>query len=373
VAPAYWNYYSDNMTWPGTYILVAHMLYTQFGDAEPVIRHYPSMKKWMTYMTDKYLKEGILTKDKYGDWCVPPESPELIHSRDSNRNTDGRLIATAYYYRLLHLMADFARLQRLGADAKAYGEQAEAVKTAFNDRFFNREKGYYSNNAVTANLLPFYFGMVPAGARAAVLQQIVDKITIENKGHITTGVIGTQWIMRGLTRNGHADAAYAMAGKRDYPGWGYMVENGATTIWELWNGNTANPQMNSGNHVMLLGDLITWFYEDLAGIAPDAAQPGFQRIVMRPVPVTGLTGVKGSYESVYGTVRSEWTRAGNKFRWKVTVPPNTKAEIHLPVRSGETVREGGNKLTGAVRQVRREGDRMIYEIGSGDYDFTTTL
>nr|MBB6148610.1 hypothetical protein [Mucilaginibacter sp. SP1R1] len=94
VAPAYWNYYSDNVTWPGTYILVADMLYNQFANKEPIEKHYASMKKWMDYMRSRYMKGYIITKDKYGDWCVPPESPELIHSRDSSRNTDGQLIAT---------------------------------------------------------------------------------------------------------------------------------------------------------------------------------------------------------------------------------------------------------------------------------------
>jgi alpha-L-rhamnosidase len=104
VAPAYWNYYSDNMTWPGTYILIADMLYNQFADKAPIEKHYASMKKWLTYMRTKYVKEDLMTKDKYGDWCVPPESPELIHTKDSSRNTDGVLIATAYYYHLVDLM-----------------------------------------------------------------------------------------------------------------------------------------------------------------------------------------------------------------------------------------------------------------------------
>ena len=140
--------------------------------------------------------------------------------------------------------------------------------------------------------------------REAVFKNIVDKILVENKGHISTGVIGTQWLLRWLTYNGRGDIAYRLASNRTYPSWGYMAENGATTIWELWNGNTANPRMNSQNHVMLLGDLIVWYYENLAGIK--ATEPGFKKIEMKPAMIEGLSYAKASYHSVQGLIKSEW-------------------------------------------------------------------
>jgi len=329
VAPAYWNYYSDNMTWPGVYILVAEMLYRQYADVAPIRKHYASMKLWMNYMSAKYDVKGIMTKDKYGDWCVPPESPQLIHSRDSSRMTDGTLIATAYYYHLLGLMKEFAGMLGKREDSAVFGGKAEKVKAAFNERFFDKG-GFYSNNTVTANLLPLYFGMVPEAQRTGVFRQITDRIK-KDGGHISTGVIGTQWLMRGLTENGRADLAYQLASNTDYPSWGYMVKQGATTIWELWNGNTADPAMNSQNHVMLLGDLITWCFEDLGGIAP--AAPGFKKIKMKPVFPTGLNFVKASYRTPYGDVVSNWRRDGSVIRWDITVPCNSGAEVCLP--SGE--------------------------------------
>jgi len=161
VAPAYWNYYSDNMTWPGTYILIADMLYNQFADKAPIEKHYASMKKWLGYMRQKYDKNNLMTKDKYGDWCVPPESPELIHSRDSSRNTNGELIATAYYYRMLCLMQNFAKLLNKPADVQSFSTLALKAKNAFNQKYLNKKTLRYDNNTVTANLLPLYFGMVP--------------------------------------------------------------------------------------------------------------------------------------------------------------------------------------------------------------------
>lgn len=361
VSPAYWNYYSDNMTWPGTYILIADMLYNQFADKGPIEKHYASMKKWLGYMNQKYGKNGLMTKDKYGDWCVPPESPELIHSRDSSRNTNGELIATAYYYRMLVLMQHFAKLLNKPADAQQYISLASQTKSAFNQKFFNQKTFRYDNNTVTANLLPLYFGMVPAGNEKAVFANIVNKIMVDAKEHISTGVVGTQWLMRGLTDFGRPDIAYHIAANDDYPSWGYMAKRGATTTWELWNGDTANPAMNSRNHVMLLGDLVAYFYQDMAGIK--AAEPGFKTIIMKP-SIVGLDSVNASYDTPYGMIKSDWKKQNNTFDWKINIPANTKATVYLPVGNSSHVKENG-----AILSVKQVDGRLKVDLGSGTYYF----
>jgi alpha-L-rhamnosidase len=369
VAPAYWNYYSDNMTWPGTYILIADMLHRQFGDKAPIEKHYASMKKWMDYMRVKYMKNYILTKDKYGDWCVPPESPELIHSKDSTRNTDGQLIATAYFYHLSGLMEKFAKLLNKSADAQAYAAIMAKVSDAFNQKYFDKKTFRYANNTVTANLLPLYFGITPVAYRQQVFKNIEDKILKTENGHISTGVIGTQWLMRGLTDYGRPDIAYRIAGNDDYPSWGYMVKHGATTIWELWNGDTADPAMNSRNHIMLLGDLLAWLYEDLGGIK--TADAGFKEIVMNPAVTKGLDKVRASYQTPYGMVNSTWTNDKKVFSWHITIPANSKALVYIPAKTVESITESGQRATTVqgLKFVRLDNDRVVFEVGSGDYAF----
>lgn len=373
VAPAFWRYYSDNVTWPGTYITVAEMLYRQYGDVESVRKHYPSMKLWMDYMADKYTSGALITKDKYGDWCVPPESKELIHSKDPARQTDGVLLASATYIHLSAIMEEFAKLLDKPEDAKAFSERAQKMRSAFNAKFFDAGKGRYSNNAITANLLPLMFGIVPEGYNDKVFKSITDKILTDNKGHISTGVIGTQWLMRGLSLNGRPDIAWHIATVTDYPGWGYMVKSGATTIWELWNGNTANPEMNSANHVMLLGDLIIWYYENLGGIK--SAEPGFKRITMKPELIEGLNSARASYHSVHGMIGSDWKKSGKKFNWNVTIPANTKALLYIPAASAASVREGKQKASEAegLTFIRMEGNRAVFEAGSGNYSFNSIM
>ncbi|SFC15285.1 alpha-L-rhamnosidase [Parapedobacter composti] len=372
VAPAFWRYYGDNVTWPGTYLTIADMLYNQFGDFRSLQKHYPSMKKWMDYMRRKYTQNGIITKDKYGDWCVPPESLELIHSRDSARRTDGQLIATATYYRLLQLMDRFARLTGHDSDTMAYQQYRRELKAAFNSRFFDSAAGSYSNGTVTANLLPLSVGLVPQGREQEVFAHIVRKTLAEYGGHISTGVVGTQWLMRGLSRHGRPDVAFRLATNRTYPSWGYMVENGATTIWELWNGNTANPAMNSQNHVMLLGDLLVWYYEHLAGIK--AAEPAFARIVMKPEVIDGLDFVHATHRSLFGTIGSHWKKDNGRFLWEVTVPPNTRAEVHVPAAGPADVLESGQPASGAegVTYLKTQNGRAIYQVLSGTYRFEGT-
>jgi alpha-L-rhamnosidase len=369
VAPAFWRYYSDNVTWPATYFTVADMIWQQYGDLRPVIKHYPSMKKWMHYMEERYMKDGLLTKDKYGDWCVPPEAKQMIFSKDPQRKTDGLLLATATYYRLLMLMHKFALLQKLDAEAAEFDQLAEKIKTAFNHKFLDQTSLQYSNNSVTANLLPLSFGLVPEQDRPQVFKNLTDKIEIDNKSHISTGVIGTQWLMRGLSSNGRPDLAYRLATNRTYPSWGYMVDNGATTIWELWNGNTADPGMNSQNHVMLLGDLLIWYYENLAGIK--AAAPGFKELVFKPDFVEGLSHVDASYQSAYGTVESHWKKVKGSLAWQISLPPNTTARVYIPVKDIDQLVESGKKIKDAdgLRFIKMEGENAILELGSGDYNF----
>ena len=337
VVPAYWRFYYDSMTWPGAFITVADMLHRHFGDNQPIVRHYDAMKKWLRYMKDTYGENGIITKDKYGDWCMPPESLDLIHSNDPSRITEAGVLSTAFYHYLTRKMIGFASIAGHPEDIQYFEAEADESKTAFNREYFNEDMGSYANNTVTANLLGLWFGLVPQGRENDVFRNIVDKTENDCKGHVSTGVVGIQQLMRTLTEYGNPELALKIASNETYPSWGYMVNQGATTIWELWNGNTARPDMNSANHVMLLGDLIIWKYEYLGGIS--ALEPGFKKINLKPYPIKGLDFVNCSYDSAYGTIISNWKREGNNFSWEFTIPANTTALVYLPTADGYEKKE----------------------------------
>ena len=370
VAPAYWPIYSDNVTWPSSAIILPSALARQFGDQLCIERNYPSSKLWMEHMLP-LATDNIISKDSYGDWCVPPEEATLIHSKDPARQTDKALLATSYFYYDLRLMGKYAKQLGKTEDAARWEKLAEDFKVAFNKKFLDRKKDQYSNGTQTSCLLPLAFGLVPDDMHEKIFAHLVNKIENETHGHIGTGLIGGQYLNRVLSDNGRADLSYTIASQRDYPSWGYMVEQGATTIWELWNGNTADPTMNSGNHVMLIGDLVVWFYEYLAGIAPDDAQPGFKHIVMKPRLVGDLKFVKASHRSPYGLITSEWRRDGTVFDWQIEIPPNTTATVCVPASGLDAVWEGSDPATKAagVKSFRVENRRAVFEIGSGQYHF----
>ena len=340
VIPPYWRGYTDNMTWPGAMVTVTDMLYTRFGDVEPIRQHYAAWKKWILHMKNDYMRAGLMPRDTYGDWCMPPESLELIHSSDPNRITESTVISTPFYCYLCGKMAKFAEILGFTEDVDFFNQEITTTTIAFNDKYFNRVTGVYANNTVTANILPLWFGMVPKGLEDKVLESIIDKTMNECGGHVSTGVIGIQQLMRCLTEYGRGDLALKIASNDTYPSWGYMVRNGATTIWELWNGNTADPAMNSGNHVMLLGDLILWEYEYLGGIR--ALEPGYSKIQLKPYPIEGLNFVNCSYNSVSGRIESSWKRDGKHFEWDFVIPANTTAEVCLPTANGYEIKTYGS-------------------------------
>ncbi len=392
VAPNYWPLYNDDITWPSTFLFVPGMLYDQYGDRRVLEHAYPAIKKWIEHERG-FLQDGLMPKDQYADWCVPPEDPKLIHSKDPARVTDPTLIATAYYYHLLRLAARYARMLDQPADAAGFEALAEQVNAAFQKRFLKPATGVYDNATQTSSILPLFFNLAPAENRAALLASLVNNIEHVTDGHVGTGLVGAQFLMRTLTDNGRSDLAYEIATQPTYPGWGYMVSKGATTVWELWNGDTADPAMNSGNHVMQIGELAVWMYEYLAGIRPDPANPGFRHILVHPYPAGDLTFVKASHESLYGKIASSWKRDGGTFTLAVSIPPNTTATVWMPLpvrhtvnvsqapmgeatvnlHSEDAVTESGRPTARArgVKFLRTEGDSALFEIESGDYVFRT--
>lgn len=372
VAPNYLTYYTDNVTWPATLPMLCDMLYTHFGDKKPIEDNYPAIRKWMNHMEKSYLSvDYLMTKDQYGDWCVPPEDLKMIHSQDPHRVTDGTLISTAYYYKLLGMMARFANLQGLKKDAKTFDSLAENMKAGFNQKFFHADSLYYGNNNTTSNLLPLALGMVPKQYADTIAKRVLfttvpaNRVSQISTGdlNIACGVIGIQFLMRELSKMGRADVAFALASNDKYPSWGYMAANGATTMWELWNGNTASPKMNSGNHVMLIGDLVIWAYENLGGIKTDYTKTAFKYIVLKPeFSIPDLEFVNASYITPYGKVASNWKKTLMKLHWEVSIPVNTTADIHFP--NGKVQKVGSGTYTFDVDLSQKKGivsNEFLYE------------
>jgi alpha-L-rhamnosidase len=373
VCPAFWPLYTDNVTWPSALVIVPGSLCDLYGDTQPIARNYPAMVKWVDYVST-FITDDLVPIDKYGDWCVPPADPKVIHSTDPAQLTAKPILGTTYFYHCLTLMQQYATMLGRTGDAWRFRLMAEQLKKGLNDKYLNRQTGVYDNGAQTSSVLPLAFDMTPPDVKQRVFDQLIAKIEKDNY-HIGTGLVGGQWLNRVLSDNGRADVSYRLATNRTYPSWGYMVDHNATTVWELWNGNTADPAMNSGNHVMLVGDLVIWLYEYVAGVAPDPQTPGFKHILMRPTIAGDMTWAKATHHSPYGQIASEWRRDGKAFDWKIEIPPNSTATVWVPAGSEASVRESGAKIADAagVKLLRTEPGFTVLEVGSGRYEFEATL
>ena len=366
VSPRYWSIFNNDMAASSVFVYTAEMLYTRYGDFSGIEEFYPAMKAWLLRVTDKNLHDGIFTmkKDEYKDWCVPPESPEIIHSQDPARITSSEVIQTGILCGTLEKMAHFAQLTGHEEDIPVYEGMLASVKEAYNARFFDPVAARYDNGTLTADLIPLAFGIVPEGREEDVMRTVVEKIEGDWNGHVGVGNVGIRYLMQTLTHRGQLELAYRLATQDTYPGWGYMIKKGATTIWELWNGDFADPAMNSGNHVMMIGDLLSWYYEDLAGIKNDPADVAFRKIWMQPCFPRELGSVSASFDSPFGVIRSAWKLdyEEDDLDWEVTVPAGSSATVVLPAVFNVDP-------DGCAAEV--EGDFQKIFVPSGTYHFKT--
>jgi len=353
--------------WGAAYPLLLEYMYQQYGDRRIVEQHFEGIRRWAEFLRSKTGPDGMLESAKYGDW-VPIEP------------TPGGFVSTVYYYASLDIVAKMAAVLGKTAEAGQYRQMADSLATAFQAKFYHADTHSYATNTQSAAVLPLFFGITPAPLRKAVLSALQDNIVYYHNTHLTTGILGTKYELPALTEYGRPDLAYELATQTTYPSWGYMVEHGATTIWELWQ-DVTGPSMNSHNHAMF-GSVGAWFYTALAGINVDTQHPGYERIRIEPQMVRDLQFASGSLETVRGRVASAWQRNPSGARLEVTIPTGSTAEIHVPAfgNADLTVEEGGAAVwksrafvpgPAGITAARAAANQIVLEVSSGTYVFET--
>ncbi len=296
VNPPYWSVFTGDVTWPSTFIYLPGTLYLQYGQVAPIREHYAAMAKWIDFQLAK-VHHGVTQADTYGDWCSPARSPLKIHSNDPNRATPRSILATATLYKDLNLMAWYAKVLHRPSQRRHWLMEAHRLFVGFNKHLWNAKGHYYGNGSDTACILALASGITPKDRQADVIKRFLWRMHARQSDHVGVGVIGMQWIFNEMSRMGQSELAWKMLNQTTYPGWGFMVKHGATTIWELWNGNTANPAMNSEDHVMFIGDMLTWLFQYVGGIQSSMTHVGFKHIIMRPHVLGKLTWVRCRHRS----------------------------------------------------------------------------
>jgi alpha-L-rhamnosidase len=288
--------------------------------------------------------------------------------------TNTELVATAFFAYTTQLLANVARVLDKTSDAASYADLANSVKAAFNNEFVT-PSGRVGPNTQTAYVLALQFDLLPEAMRPLALERLVNEIR-QGHYHLTTGFVGTPYLCHVLSRYGHTDVAYKLLTQEGYPSWLYPVKQGATTIWERWDGikpdgSFQDASMNSFNHYAY-GAIGEWLYRVVAGIEADPTEPGYKRIHIQPQPGGQLTYVSAGFDSMYGRIETKWTLEGDDLHLAVTIPPNTEGIVHLLARSVEDIAEQGQALdqVEGIRDVRQEGKTILLTLGSGSYHFS---
>lgn len=310
VPTAGWGYnWGSGPAWDSALFLIPWAVYLYTGDDSSIRQHYDAMKRYLDYCasraTDHIVSFGL------GDWC---------HS-DKSRMVDRALTDTGYYYTDTLLLSKMARIVRRPADHIVYIERAEEIRTAFNCAFY-KGAGLYAKGEPTAMACALYQGLVDENEKAAVVTKLVESI---EAGGVRSdfGILGAKYISRVLADYGHVDLAYQLITQPEFPGWMNWLNQGATTLWENWDGS------GSQNHIMF-GDIDAWMYQYLGGIAPDEESPGFRHVVIQPHPVPDLEWVLVEHRSPCGKFSSGWKRDGDRVVFSVEIPHGGAARIILP-------------------------------------------
>lgn len=346
-APNYQNQGGGGPMWGGMVVTLPWQMYLQYGDRRVLETNYPMIQKWLGYLATES-PEGILTDHKshamsmqmwnfLGDWLTPKGNV-----RGNGPNPEPALaINTVHYLYQLQLAAKIAAVLGKPADATAFAARAATVAKAVHRKFYDPAEHAYTNGDSAQQAFPLLTGLVPEDQRTAVMDKLENTIRVRNGGHLDTGMHGTYFVMKYLMEAGRNDLVYEMTSKQDYPGWGYMLANGATTSWEGWTG-----QSHIHDTLISIG---AWFIEGLGGIQSDGKSPGLQHFLIKPAPVGDLTAVRAKHRSIHGDIVSDWRIEDGVFKLSVTVPAGTSASVFLPGKPAIEVGPGMHSFEAPLR------------------------
>jgi len=353
--------------WGAMCIMVPWKTYLFSNDLRLLEEGYPYMKGYLDYL-NSFVKDGVLQEiyppeDRWGnlgDWVPPRRGMDTNNWPDPESR---QLFNNCYRIHLLQIMQKVARLLGEDADTETFEADIRISQKNVHDTWFDPKTNTYANGEQPYLIFPLKTGVTPDALKEAVFDKYVETLLVDDDGHLNTGMIGTQIMTDYLLEIGRNDLIDTFVNKKTYPGWGYMVESGATTCWEQWNGYYS--QIHS-----CFPYIGGWFYRGLAGIRWDPETPGFKHVILRPEPVKSVDWVECSFNSPFGMIVSNWKLQAGLFTWDITVPPNTTATVYVP---GMNITEGGSPAEEAqgVTFLGTEEDKAVFGIESGNYRFTS--
>ncbi len=337
-------------------------IYEVYNDRRLLEKHYPAMVKWVEYCR-QHSKDLLRPAEGFGDWL------------SIKANTPADVLATAYFAYSTKLTAEAAKILGKEEDLKKYDQLFAQIKAAF-DKAYVTPDGRVKGETQTCYVLALAFDLLPQELREKATMHLRDDILARDV-HLSTGFPGTALLMPTLSRFGQTPLAYKLFLTDTFPSWLFPVKQGATSIWERWDGWTPehgfqDPGMNSFAHYAF-GSVGQWMFQTVAGI--DLAEPGYRKILIKPQPGAGIDWVKASYHAQPGKIESAWRKESGKLMLDVTIPANTTARICLPLKAdlpADAVQESDKPIGSAnhVKMGEKSGMGMVLEVGAGEYHFS---
>lgn len=348
--------------WADAAVIIPWKMYLFYGDKRILLKQYDSMKSWIDFMTD-HAEDGLWNyKLQFGDWLALDASEGSYFGA-----TEQTLTSTAYYAYSTGLFAKAAGVLENRDDREKYYSLYQNIVRKFQDTFFLGD-GSMTSDTQTAYALALCFHLVPEKLKQKVVKKFLEALQ-KNKGHMTTGFMGTPCLCPALSECGEAGKAEQLFLLEDYPSWLYQVRQGATTIWEHLDGKKPDgtmwsPDMNSFNHYAY-GSIGEWLYACVAGIRPDEADPGFHRIIIKPEILDNFREVEAACHTSYGMVRVRWRKASGRASIEIEIPCNTTAELHL--------KNVACVIESAGKEIRSRSEEKVWEMGSGCHRFYCSM
>jgi len=337
--------------WALVHPLLQVNLYRYYGDRRTLEDQYAVSRRCLGLVQNKY--PDFIIKDGLSD------------HESLNKTPPGELVTPLYFYSA-HLLSKMADILKRSAEKKEYEDLMANIKSAYLDKFWQNDLGCFAPGTQTSQSFGLYLGLVPEGNQEDAMDYL-EKLIQEKQGHLTTGILGTPFMLDVLCRQGLSGMAYEIVNKQSFPSWGYMLEHGATTLWEHWE---FSDNTYSHNHPMF-GSVSQWFYNWLGGIqaAPEAV--GFDKIVIRPQVMDDLQWVECSYNSIRGKIKSSWHKKEGNIFFKIQIPVNAEATVHLPRLTSCQVYENGKVLVDSesIQLLKKRDRSLIYRVKSGTYLF----
>jgi alpha-L-rhamnosidase len=374
----YEKHFTNAPGWADAAIRLPWFMYINYGDIEIIRNNFKAYEKYISNIVktnpDLIWRSGLGLN--YGDW-LNGNTLNAEGFPKTGAQIPSEVFSTIMFYNSVVTLSKMADATGMKEESKNYADLAGKIKIAFRESFIN-DDGMIEGDAQACYAMALHYNIFPAEMEKIFEKRMIDKF-IPYAGRMNTGFHSTLCLMKELVKRGYAEKAFQLLETTEFPSWGYSIDQGATSVWERWDGYVKGrgfqgAGMNSFNHYAF-GAIGEWMYENILGVQPDFDSPGFRHFILKPLPGGSLTWAKGSFNSFSGKIEAGWKKDGNKFDYQFTVPPNTTATVFIPAKSAESasIIVSDDQEKPAFTNSGFKDGYVVFEVNSGTYKAISEL